>query len=45
MPVIKSTTRPFQVPVNPNGDDDGDGYTNIEEILMQMNKRVEIYKN
>jgi hypothetical protein len=33
--------RAFIVPVNANGDDDGDGYTNIEEVLHQMAKAVE----
>lgn len=35
------TVRPFLFPANPNGDDDGDGYTNIEEILHRMAAEVE----
>jgi hypothetical protein len=27
------TIRKFEVPQDPNGDSDGDGYTNIEEVL------------
>jgi pectate lyase len=31
----------FDIPPDPNGDDDGDGYTNIEELLHQMATEVE----
>jgi len=41
MPVLKPSSRPFSVPANPNGDDNGNGYTNIEEILYQMALAVE----
>ncbi len=41
LPARPKATRPFQVPANPGGDDDGDGYTNIEEILHQMAAEVE----
>jgi hypothetical protein len=38
---VSDTYRPFIVPSNPNGDDDADGYTNIEEMLHQMASDVE----
>ena len=31
----------FTIPINPEGDHDGDGYTNIEEVLHQMAIEVE----
>jgi len=40
-PVYAVNTRAFNAGSNPNGDDDGDGYTNIEEILHQMALAVE----
>jgi hypothetical protein len=40
-PSLKTNTRIFVVPSNPNGDSDGDGYTNIEEVLHQMAKQVQ----
>jgi hypothetical protein len=40
-PSLAKNTRTFNTPSNPNGDDDGDGYTNIEEILHQMAAQVE----
>ena len=42
-PSYPSTTRDFDqyIPSNPNGDDDGDGYTNLEEVLHQMAMQVE----
>jgi hypothetical protein len=36
-----STYRAFAIPSNPNGDDDGNGYTNIEEVLYQSARLVE----
>lgn len=39
-PLIESR-RKFAVPANPGGDDDGDGYTNIEGILHRMAADVE----
>lgn len=33
--------RPFQVPEDPGGDDDGDGYTHIEDTLHRMAEVVE----
>ncbi len=32
-PAATATTRTLSVPSNPNGDDDGDGYTNLEEWI------------
>ena len=40
-PTYLSTIRAFQTPANPHGDDDGDGYTNIEALLHQMAAQVE----
>jgi pectate lyase len=31
----------FPLPSNPHGDDNGDGYTNVEEVLHQMAAKVE----
>ncbi|MBD3418540.1 MAG: hypothetical protein GF398_00330 [Chitinivibrionales bacterium] len=36
LPIRDSSSRAFDIPANPHGDDDGDGYTNIEEMLHQM---------
>ena len=33
-PNLPVNVRTLTIPVNPNGDDDGDGYTNIEEQLL-----------
>ncbi|MBD3321133.1 MAG: hypothetical protein GF350_08580, partial [Chitinivibrionales bacterium] len=41
MPPIVGATRPFDVPQNHSEDDDGDGYTNLEEILHQLAAQVE----
>ncbi len=38
-------TRPLVTPENPSGDDDGDGYTNLEEWLHQMAAAVESAAN
>jgi hypothetical protein len=38
---MQETWREFVVPANANGDDDGDGYTNIEEVIHQMAKALE----
>jgi hypothetical protein len=38
---MAKNSRTFNIPANPNGDDDGDGYTNIEEVLHQMAAAVE----
>jgi len=40
-PNLAVNHRTFNVPSNPNGDDDGDGYTNVEEVLQQMAAQVE----
>lgn len=40
-PNLTENVRPLQVPENPNGDDDGDGYTNLEEWLHAMAAEVE----
>ena len=40
-PNLPETHRPLTFPENPNGDDDGDGYTNIEKLLHQMAAEVE----
>ena len=40
-PVLSENNRTFNIPTNPNGDDDGDGYTNIEEVLHSMSAQVE----
>ncbi len=39
-PFLAANNRTFNVS-NPNGDDDGDGYTNLEEVLYQMKLEVE----
>ncbi len=33
--------RPLELPDNPNGDDNGDGYTNLENWLHQLSAQVE----
>jgi hypothetical protein len=40
-PELAENTRRLQVPSDPNGDDDGDGYTNMEEWLHDMAAEVE----
>ena len=40
-PMLAVNQRTFNIPSNPNGDSDNDGYTNIEEILHQMAAEVE----
>jgi hypothetical protein len=40
-PVYPSLTQPLQVPPNPGGDDDKDGYTNLEEWLHEFSAAVE----
>jgi chitodextrinase len=40
-PTIAQNYRALTLPTNPNGDDDGDGYTNLEEMLHQMAAQVE----
>jgi hypothetical protein len=40
-PNFQATYRAFTVPANPSGDDNGNGYTNVEEVLYQMALQVE----
>ncbi len=40
-PQLSKTYKSLPIPSNPNGDDDGDGYTNIEELLHQMAQDLE----
>jgi hypothetical protein len=42
-PSYPQASRDFDqfIPASPNGDDDGDGYTNIEEVLYAMARQVE----
>lgn len=40
-PKLPSTKRPFNIPENPNGDDNKNGYTNVEEVLHRMAAEVE----
>ncbi|HYD82440.1 MAG TPA: hypothetical protein VEA63_00275, partial [Opitutus sp.] len=44
-PVSAQNSRPLETPENPGGDDDGDGYTNLEEWLHQMAAAVESAEN
>jgi len=40
-PALAPTTRALALPANPGGDDDGDGYTNLEEWLHRLAAEVE----
>jgi hypothetical protein len=40
-PVLPEIVRAISLPENPNSDDDGDGYTNLEEFLHDMAAYVE----
>jgi len=40
-PQLVSNSRPLSVPNDPNGDDDGDGYTNLEEWLHGLAAALE----
>ncbi|HKG90700.1 MAG TPA: Ig-like domain-containing protein [Gemmatimonadaceae bacterium] len=40
-PALAPTTRVLALPANPGGDDDGDGYTNLEEWLHRLAAEVE----
>ena len=40
-PVYEENYRALTLPNNPNGDDDGDGYTNLEELLHNFSAVVE----
>jgi hypothetical protein len=39
-PTLVPTYRALTLPANPNGDDDGNGYTNIEELLYQLSLQL-----
>ena len=43
-PVLAQNRRVLTPPANPDGDDDGDGYTNLEEWLQQYAAAVEVPK-
>jgi hypothetical protein len=40
-PTLAQNIRVLALPANPNGDDDGDGYTNLEELLHALAACVE----
>ncbi len=40
-PVYAQNPATWTLPANPNGDDDNDGYTNIEEWLQQLSAQLE----
>ena len=40
-PQLATNSKNFIIPNNPNGDDDNDGYTNIEEVLHQLAMEIE----
>ena len=40
-PNLTATKRTFAIPASPNADSNGNGYTNIEEVLHQMAAQVE----
>jgi len=40
-PGLREMRRKLVLPTNPNDDSDGDGYTNMEEWLHEMAKKVE----
>ena len=39
-PFLQQNYRPLALPTNPNGDDDSDGYTNLEELLNTLAAKV-----
>ena len=41
VPTLPATQRALAVPANPSGDDDGDGYTNLEEWLHAYARAAE----
>ncbi len=40
-PILTTAFRSFRIPADPGGDRDGDGYTNIEELLHLMAGKLE----
>jgi hypothetical protein len=40
-PALPMNTRAFTLPERPSGDDDGDGYTNLEELLHRLAAELE----
>lgn len=38
---FEQSKRPFVVPMRPHDDDDGDGYSNIEEVLHELSRQLE----
>jgi hypothetical protein len=40
-PELPENYRRFTIPLNPQVDSDGDGYTNIEEVLHNLAAKVE----
>jgi hypothetical protein len=40
-PNLGTPRRTLALPANPNGDDDGDGYTNLEEWLHALSRTAE----
>ncbi len=40
-PELGTSTRELAVPADPDGDDDGDGYSNVEEWLQELAAQVE----
>lgn len=40
-PLLARNSRPFPVPAEPHGDEDGDGYTNVEEVLHRLAGEIE----
>lgn len=41
LPLIPASQRPFTIPDKPHYDDDGDGYSRVEELLNQMACKIE----
>ena len=41
-PILAENVRTFELPEDPNGDEDGDGYTNLEERLHDLAAPLEV---